>query len=80
MYVLLRLSKLLSRSSRKPKKDSKKDDGIVPDSDLDDELYVERKRLENMELRSYITRHSFSSIHYLFEKMFIDKFLIPTFL
>ncbi|PON50487.1 hypothetical protein TorRG33x02_314130 [Trema orientale] len=45
-----RLEKLFSRrSGRQHKKDPKKDDEISPDADQDD-LYVERKRLENMEL------------------------------
>lgn len=56
-FALCRLDKLLSRrSGRKHKKDAKKDDEIIPDADQDD-LYVERKRLENMELRFYISYH-----------------------
>ncbi|XP_024017822.1 uncharacterized protein LOC21390956 isoform X2 [Morus notabilis] len=47
---LTRLDKLLSRRSGKKKKDPKKDDEIIPDADQED-LYVERKRLENLELR-----------------------------
>ncbi|EXB41411.1 hypothetical protein L484_007561 [Morus notabilis] len=46
---LTRLDKLLSRRSGKKKKDPKKDDEIIPDADQED-LYVERKRLENLEL------------------------------
>ncbi|XP_060667569.1 uncharacterized protein LOC107427967 isoform X2 [Ziziphus jujuba] len=44
-----RLEKLFSRSSRQHKKDSKKNDDISSDAEQD-ELYVERIRLENMEL------------------------------
>ncbi|CAA0813146.1 Protein of unknown function (DUF3754 [Striga hermonthica] len=45
-----RLEKILSRrSSSRLKKDPKKDDGIVSEAESDD-LYVERVRLENMEL------------------------------
>ncbi|XP_062105318.1 uncharacterized protein LOC133816971 [Humulus lupulus] len=47
---LTRLNKIFSRRpSGKHKKDPKKDDEIIPDADQED-LCVERKRLENMEL------------------------------
>lgn len=54
VYSSCRLDKLFSRKSgRKNKKDLKKDDDIIPDADSAD--LIERKRLENMELRFYIT-------------------------
>ena len=47
-----RLEKVLARKSKRHhKKDPKKDDDITPEAEQDD-LYVERIRLENMELRS----------------------------
>ncbi|KAF4385660.1 hypothetical protein F8388_010216 [Cannabis sativa] len=50
---LLRITRLNKIFSRKPggkhKRDPKKDDEIIPDADQED-LFVERKRLENMEL------------------------------
>ena len=54
MYGACRLEKLLKRSSGQHKKDPKKQDDIYPEADAED-LFVERIRLENMELRSYIT-------------------------
>lgn len=54
VYSSSRLDKLFSRKSgQKNKKDPKKDDDIIPDADSAD--LIERKRLENMELRFYIT-------------------------
>ena len=50
-YGACRLEKLLSRTSRtRHKKDPKKDDEISAETSEDD-FYVERIRLENMELR-----------------------------
>ncbi|MFQ6630862.1 hypothetical protein Gotur_009122 [Gossypium turneri] len=50
MYDPCRLEKLLSRRSRgRNKKEPKKDDEINPETDSED-LYVERIRLENMDL------------------------------
>lgn len=50
-YLFCRLERLFSRSSsQQPKKDPKKDDN--PSSDAhEDDLVVERIRLENMDLR-----------------------------
>ena len=49
-----RLEKLLARKSKRHhKKDPKKDDDIISEAEQDD-LYVERIRLENMELRSFM--------------------------
>ncbi|PKI52501.1 hypothetical protein CRG98_027073 [Punica granatum] len=48
---ITRINKILSRRSRRrPKKDPKKTDEIIPEEDQDD-LCVERIRIENMELR-----------------------------
>uniref|UniRef100_A0A7N2KZ60 Aminopeptidase n=1 Tax=Quercus lobata TaxID=97700 RepID=A0A7N2KZ60_QUELO len=46
---LTRLEKFLKRSSGQHKKDPKKQDDICPEADVED-LFVERIRLENMEL------------------------------
>lgn len=53
MYGAYRLEKLLKRSSGRHKKDPKKQDDISSEADGDN-LSVERIRLENMELRSYM--------------------------
>ncbi|GER33085.1 hypothetical protein STAS_09182 [Striga asiatica] len=80
-----RLEKVLSRrSSSRLKKDPKKDDGIVSEAESDD-LYVERVRLENMELRfsetvccsvSYHCPFCSSSLRNLLSKLTIQE---PTF-
>ena len=53
VYGACRLEKLLKRSSRQHKEDPKKQDDINSKACVDD-LVVERIRLENMELRSYM--------------------------
>jgi hypothetical protein len=53
VYGACRLEKLLKRPSRQHKKDPKKQDDISSEACADD-LVVERIRLENMELRSYM--------------------------
>jgi hypothetical protein len=53
VYVACRLEKLLKRSSRQHKEDPKKQDDINSEACADDRV-VERIRLENMELRSYM--------------------------
>lgn len=53
--MVCRLEKLLKRSSGRHKIDPKKQDDISSEADVED-LFVERIRLENMELRSYMTK------------------------
>jgi hypothetical protein len=53
VYVACRLEKLLKRSSRQHKEDPKKQDDINSEARANDRV-VERNRLENMELRSYM--------------------------
>lgn len=49
-FSSFRLEKVFSRRTSSRKKDPKKDDEIISETE-DDDLYVERIRLENMELR-----------------------------
>lgn len=67
-YSCCRVGKLLSRrSSGRPKTDPKKNEEISSEADGEDEdLYVERIRLEKMELRFFLHGFSFSVLFFSF--------------